>query len=163
MAPATVRLPWCRAPSTALSSVDKTILKGKREMASDAGFAVGPTSMGTTRAEGDALGSVIGCGLAASGPWQKTGVEVTELELSFGRVVLAPAFNFGGKEIVVCSVSPPAPARRGALAMLVAARLESTSLVLCSEMGLQCRRASYVSNLRGVFVKSTSHWGRPHR
>lgn len=49
--------------------------------------------------------NVPGRDLAADWPWQKMGTDVTESRLSFGKACLAPACDFGSKEIVAWSVS----------------------------------------------------------
>ena len=85
------------------------------------------------------------------GPWQKMGTDVTEFKLSFGRAYLAPAYDFGSKEIVAWSVSehPDLAQQEEMLAMLVAAKPRGEEPMLHSDMGWQYRHASYVGRLRG--------------
>lgn len=58
---------------------------------------------------------------AADGPWQKMGTDVTEFKCSFGKAYLAPACDFGSKEIVAWSVSehPDLAQQEEMLSMLV--------------------------------------------
>ena len=54
---------------------------------------------------GETFENVIGRDFEAGGPWQKMGTDVTEFRLSFGKAYLAPAYDFGSKEIVAHSIS----------------------------------------------------------
>lgn len=98
---------------------------------------------------GEVFGNVLGRDLSADGPWQRMGTDVTESRRSFGKAYLAPAYDFGSKEIVAWSISEsPGLAQQGEmLAMLMAAKPEGASPVLHSDMGWQYQHATYVSAL----------------
>ena len=84
---------------------------------------------------GETFENVLGRDFAADGPWQKTGTDVTEFKGSFGKAYLAPACDFGSKEIVAWSVSeyPDLAQQEEMLAMLVAAKPEGAAPVLHSD------------------------------
>lgn len=105
---------------------------------------------------------MLGRDFAADGPWQKMGTDVTEFRLSFGKAYLAPAYDFGSKEIVAWSVSehPDLAQQEEMLAMLVAAKSEGAAPVLHSDMGWQYQHAKYVGALtENGFVQSMSRKG----
>lgn len=60
---------------------------------------------------GETFENLVARDFSAEGPWQKMGADVTEFKCSFGKVYLAPVYDFGSKEIVAWSVSrsPVAP------------------------------------------------------
>ena len=111
---------------------------------------------------GETFENVLGRDFAADGPWQKMGTDVTEFKCSFGKAYLAPAYDFGSKEIVAWSVSehPDLAQQEEMLSMLVAAKPEGAAPVLHSDMGWQYQHASYVARLReNGFVQSMSRKG----
>jgi transposase InsO family protein len=80
---------------------------------------------------GETSGKVLGRDFAADGPWQKMGTDVTEFKCGFGKAHLAPACDFGSREIVAWSVSghPDLARQEEMLAMLVAAKPEGAAPV----------------------------------
>ncbi len=111
---------------------------------------------------GEVFENVLGRDLSADGPWQKMGTDVTEFKCSFGKAYLAPAYDFGSKEIVAwpISESPGLAQQEGMLAMLVAAKPEGAAPVLHSDMGWQYQHAAYVSALaENGFTQSMSRKG----
>jgi putative transposase len=111
---------------------------------------------------GEVFENVLGRDFSADGPWQKMGTDVTEFKCSFGKAHLAPAYDFGSREIVAWSVSehPDLAQQEGMLSMLVAAKPEGAAPVLHSDMGWQYQHASYVAKLReNGFVQSMSRKG----
>lgn len=57
------------------------------------------------RRVGETFENVLGRDFAADGPRQKIGTEVTQFRCSFGKAYLAPAYDFGSREIVAWSIS----------------------------------------------------------
>lgn len=113
-------------------------------------------------AVGETFESVPGRDFATDGPWQKMGTDVTEFKCGFGKAYLAPAYDFGSREIVAWSVSehPDLAQQEEMLAMLVAAKPEGAAPVLHSDMGWRHRHASHVAKLRGNgFAQSMSREG----
>jgi transposase InsO family protein len=111
---------------------------------------------------GETFENVLGRDFSADGPWQKMGTDVTEFKCSFGKAYLAPAYDFGSKEIVAWSISesPGLAQQEEMLAMLMAAKPEGASPVLHSDMGWQYQHATYVSALaENGFTQSMSRKG----
>lgn len=54
---------------------------------------------------GETFESALGCDFASDGPWRKMGTDVTEFRCSFGKAYLAPAYDFGSREIAAWSIS----------------------------------------------------------
>lgn len=111
---------------------------------------------------GETFENLIGRDFSAGGPWEKMGTDVTEFGCSFGKAYLAPAYDFGSREIVAWSISPrpDLAQQREMLAMLAAAKPEGAEPVLHSDMGWQYQHPSYVSALReGGFAQSMSRKG----
>lgn len=50
--------------------------------------------------------------LASDGPWRKMGTDAAEFRRSFGKACLAPACDFGSREVAAWSISE-SPGRRG--------------------------------------------------
>ncbi|MST72031.1 IS3 family transposase [Olsenella porci] len=144
---------------------DKTVLRMTDEMGLSCGIRreTDRHGHGSYRGKvGETFENVIGRDFAADGPWQKMGTDVTEFNCGFGRANLAPACDFGSREIVAWSVSerPDLAQQEEMLAMLVAAKPEGAAPVLHSDMGWQHRHASYVAKLReNGFVQSMSRKG----
>lgn len=111
---------------------------------------------------GETFENVLGRDFSADAPWRKMGTDVTEFRCSFGKVYLAPVYDFASKEIVAHSVSrhPDMAQQREMLGMLVAAKPEGATPVLHSDMGWQYRHGDHVSRLRdNGFVQSMSRKG----
>lgn len=144
---------------------DKTVLKMMREMGLRCGIRR-ETDYHRYNSYGGVVGetfeNVIGRDFEAGGPWQKMGTDVTEFRLSFGKAYLAPAYDFGSKEIVAHSISlhPDLAQQEEMLERLVAAKPEGARPVLHSDMGWQYQHATYVSALaENGFVQSMSRKG----
>ena len=144
---------------------DKTVLKMMREMGLRCGIRreTDYHRYNSYRGVvGETFENVIGRDFEAGGPWQKMGTDVTEFRLSFGKAYLAPAYDFGSKEIVAHSISlhPDLAQQEEMLERLVAAKPEGARPVLHSDMGWQYQHATYVSALaENGFVQSMSRKG----
>ncbi len=82
---------------------DKTVLKVMNEMGLRCRIRKEADRHGYSSyrgAVGETFENVIGRDFSADGPWQKLGTDVTEFKLSFGRAYLAPAYDFGSKEML---------------------------------------------------------------
>ena len=144
---------------------DKTVLKTMREMGLRCGIRRGTDyhrHNSYRGVVGEAFESVLGRDFEADGPWQKMGTDVTELRLSFGRAYLAPAYDFGSKEIVAHSISghPDLEQQREMLSMLAEAKPGWASPVMRTDMGWQYQHAEFVAALEGMgIVQSMSRRG----
>lgn len=144
---------------------DKTVLKVMNEMGLRCRIRKEADRHGYSSykgAVGETFENVIGRDFSADGPWQKLGTDVTEFKLSFGRAYLAPAYDFGSKEIVAWSISehPDLAQQEEMLEALMAAKPEGASPVMHSDMGWQYQHDLYVSALRGNgFTQSMSRKG----
>ena len=54
---------------------------------------------------GKTFENVLGRDVAADGPWEKMGTDVTELRQPWGKAYFAPAFDFGSCEMAARSIS----------------------------------------------------------
>lgn len=144
---------------------DKTVLKVMHEMGLSCGIRREGGRRGYSSYRGDVgatFENVVGRDFSADGPWEKLGTDVTEFRCSFGKAYLAPAYDFGSKEIVAWSISesPGLAQQEEMLAMLMAAKPDGATPIMHSDMGWQYQHASYVSALReGGFVQSMSRKG----
>lgn len=144
---------------------DKTVLRTMGEMGLRCGIRreTDHHGHGSYRGKvGEVFENVLGRDFSADGPWQKMGTDVTEFRCSFGKAYLAPAYDFGSKEIVAWSISesPGLAQQEEMLAMLVAAKPEGAAPVLHSDMGWQYQHAAYVSALaENGFTQSMSRKG----
>lgn len=133
---------------------DKTVLKMMREMGPRSGIRretdyhrynsyKGPV--------GEIFENVIGRDFEADGPWQKMGTDVTEFKLSFGKAYLAPAYDFGSKEIVARSISlhPDLAQQEEMLEALVAAKPEGATGTTSSRSSATSRSTSSTGTIRG--------------
>ena len=87
---------------------DKTVLKMMREMGLRCGIRRERKyhRYNSYKGEvGQSFDNIIGRDFKADRPWQKMGTDVTEFKLSFGKVYLAPVYDFASKEIVAHSIS----------------------------------------------------------
>ena len=87
---------------------DKTVLKMMREMGLRCGIRreTDYHRYNSYRGEvGETFENVLGRDFGADGPWRKMGTDVTEFRCSFGKAYLAPAYDFGSREIVAWSIS----------------------------------------------------------
>ena len=113
-------------------------------------------------AVGETFENVLGRDFAADGPRQKMDADVTEFRLPFGKAHLAPACDFGSKEIVAHSISPrPDLAQQEEmLAMLMETKPGWARPVPHSDMGWQHQHAAHVGALaENGFVQSMSRKG----
>lgn len=103
---------------------------------------------------GETFDNVIGRDFAADGPWQKMGTDVTEFKCSFGKAYLAPAYDFGSREIVAWSISrsPNLAQQAEMLDMLLGKMPEGAAPVMASDMGWQYQHPSYCGRLRGAGI-----------
>ena len=111
---------------------------------------------------GKTFESTLGRGFASDGPWRKTGTDATEFRRSFGKAHLAPARDFGSREIAAWSISePPDTARREeTLDMLVSRMPEGVRPAPQPDMGRQHQGDRYVSGPRAAgIVQSMSRKG----
>ena len=144
---------------------DKTVLKMMREMGLRCGIRreTDYHRYNSYKGEvGETFENVLGRDFEADGPWQKMGTDVTEFRLSFGKAYLAPAYDFGSKEIVAWSVSehPDLAQQEEMLDMLMAAKPEGARPVMHSDMGWQYQHAVYVGALaENGFTQSMSRKG----
>nr|WP_239464519.1 IS3 family transposase [Collinsella tanakaei] len=144
---------------------DKTVLKTMREMGLGCGIRreTDYHRYSSYKGEvGETFENVLGRDFSADGPWQKMGTDVTGFRLSFGKAHLAPAYDFGSKEIVAWSVSehPDLAQQEEMLDMLMAAKPEGARPVMHSDMGWQHRHAVYVGALaENGFTQSMSRKG----
>ena len=133
-------------------AADKTVLKVMNEMGLRCGIRRETDRHRYNSYKGGVgktFGDVLGRDFSADGPWQKTGTDVTEFKLSFGKAYLAPVYDFGSKEIVAWSVSerPDLAQQEEMLEMLVAAKPEGARPILHSDTGWQYQHAAYVGKL----------------
>ena len=144
---------------------DKTVLRMMREMGLRCGIRreTDYHRYNSYKGEvGETFENVLGRDFEADGPWQKMGTDVTEFKLSFGKAYLAPAYDFGSKEIVAHSISqhPDLAQQEEMLGMLMAAKPEGARPVMHSDMGWQYQHAVYVGALaENGFVQSMSRKG----
>ena len=111
---------------------------------------------------GETFENVLGRDFAADGPWRKMGTDVTEFRCSFGKAYLAPAYDFGSREIVAWSISrsPDLAQQREMLDGLAEAMPEGAEPVMQMDMGWQYQHADFVGALRGLgIVQSMSRKG----
>ena len=143
---------------------DKTVLKMMREM----GIRCTIRRKAARRyssyrgAVGETFENVLGRDFRADGPWQKMGTDVTEFKCSFGKAYLAPAYDFGSREIAAWSITEsPNLAQQGEmLDMLLPKVPEGAAPVMCSDMGWQYQHPGYCRRLREAgIVQSMSRKG----
>ena len=106
--------------------------------------------------------NVIGRDFEAEGPWQKMGTDVTEFKQPWGKAYLAPAYDFGSKEIAAWSISrrPDMAQQAEMLDMLIAKMPEGAHPVMQSDMGWQYQHAGYCERLEEAgIVQSMSRKG----
>ncbi|WP_220396055.1 DDE-type integrase/transposase/recombinase, partial [Collinsella intestinalis] len=111
---------------------------------------------------GETFENVLGRDFAADGPWRKMGTDVTEFRCSFGKAYLAPAYDFGSREIVAWSISrsPDLAQQREMLDGLAEVMPEGAEPVMQMDMGWQYQHADFVGALRGLgIIQSMSRKG----
>ena len=144
---------------------DKTVLKMMREMGLRCGIRreTDHHRYNSYRGVvGETFKNVLGRDFAADGPWRKMGTDVTEFRCSFGKAYLAPAYDFGSREIVAWSISrsPDLAQQREMLDGLAEAMPEGAEPVMQMGMGWQYQHADFVGALRGLgIVQSMSRKG----
>lgn len=144
---------------------DKTVLKMMREMGPRCGIRRETDCHRYNSCRGvvgETFENVLGRDFAADGPWRKMGADVTEFRCSFGKAHLAPAYDFGSREIVAWSISkrPDMEQQREMLDGLAEAMPEGAEPVMQMDMGWRCRHAEFVAALKGMgVVQSMSRKG----
>lgn len=144
---------------------DKTALKMMREMGMSCGIRRETDHRRYSSYKGvvgETFENVLGRDFAADGPWQKLGTDVTELKCSFGKACLAPAYDFGSREIVAWSIteSPNLAQQEEMLDMLLPKLPRGAKPVMGSDMGWQYQHPSYCERLRAAgVVQSMSRKG----
>lgn len=144
---------------------DKTVLKMMREMGLSCGIRR-ETDYHRYNSFRGVVGrtfeNVLGRDFEADGPWQKIGTDVTEFKGPWGKAYLAPAYDFGSKEIVSWSVSrsPNMAQQREMLDGLLARKPRDARPIMHSDMGWQYQHASYAGALEEAgIVQSMSRKG----
>lgn len=144
---------------------DKTALKMMREMGMSCGIRRETDHHRYSSYKGvvgETFENVLGRDFAADGPWQKLGTDVTEFKCSFGKAYLAPAYDFGSREIVAWSIteSPNLAQQEEMLDMLLPKLPRGAKPVMGSDMGWQYQHPSYCERLRAAgVVQSMSRKG----
>ena len=136
---------------------DKTVLKMMREMGLRCGIRreTDYHRYNSYRGEvGETFENVLGRDFEADGPWRKMGTDVTEFRCSFGKAYLAPAYDFGSREIVAWSISkrPDMEQQREMLDGLAEAMPEGAEPVMQMDMGWQYQHRAFTGRLRGLGV-----------
>ena len=155
----------CLRAERGVRIADKTVLKMMREMGISCGIRreTGRRRYDSYRGVvGETFENVLGRDFAADGPWQKMGTDVTEFKCSFGKAYLAPAYDFGSREIAAWSISesPDMAQQEEMLDMLAPLVPAGARPVMHSDMGWQYQHARYVSRLGDAgFVQSMSRKG----
>ena len=111
---------------------------------------------------GETFENLLGRDFSADGPWQKLGTDVTEFKQRWGKAYLAPAYDFGSKEIVAWSISehPSLMQQEEMLAMLLPKVPEGAHPIMQSDMGWQYQHKTYRDALRGAgIIQSMSRKG----
>ncbi len=144
---------------------DKTVLKMMREMGLRCGIRreTDYHRYNSYRGEvGETFENVLGRDFAADGPWRKMGTDVTEFRCSFGKAYLAPAYDFGSREIVAWSISerPDMEQQREMLDGLAKAMPEGAEPVMQMDMGWQYQHRAFTGRLRGLMDMG---WQYQHR
>ena len=144
---------------------DKTVLKIMREMGVSCGIRRETDYHRYNSYKGvvgETFENVIGRDFEADGPWRKMGTDVTEFKHPWGKVYLAPVYDFGSKEIVAWSVSlsPNMAQQMDILDQLFARMPAGAKPVLHSDMGWQYQQKAWSNRLKehGV-VQSMSRKG----
>lgn len=103
---------------------------------------------------GETFENALGRDFASDGPWRKMGTDVAEFRRSFGRAYLAPACDFGSREIAAWSISesPDMAQQEEMPDMLVSRMPEGARPVLQSDMGWRYQSDRYVSRLRAAGI-----------
>lgn len=144
---------------------NKTVLKMMREMGMGCGIRrkTGHRRYSSYKETvGETSENVLGKDFAADGPWQKLGTDVAEFKCSFGKAYLAPAYDFGSREIVAWSISesPNLAQQEEMLDMLLPKLPRGAKPVMGSDMGWQYQHPSYCERLRAAgMVQSMSRKG----
>ena len=137
---------------------DKTVLKVMREMGLRCGIRRETDRRRYNSYKGvvgETFENLLGRDFSADAPWEKLGTDVTEFKCSFGKAYLAPAYDFGSKEIVAWSVSqsPNLAQQMELLDGLLDALPEGAGPVLHSDMGWRYQHERWCSRLREAGVR----------
>ena len=103
---------------------------------------------------GEASGNVLGRDFASDGPWRKMGTDAAEFRCSFGKACLAPACDFGSREVAAWSISesPDTAQQEEMLDMPISRMPEGARPAPRSDMGWQHQGDRYVSRLRAAGI-----------
>lgn len=144
---------------------DKTVLKMMREMGMSCGIRreTDYHRYNSYRGRvGEAFENAIGRDFGADGPWEKMGTDVTEFRQPWGKAYLAPAYDFGSKEIVSWSISerPDLAQQDEMLDGLIAKMPPGARPIMHSDMGWQYQHERYCGRLASAgIVQSMSRKG----
>ena len=159
------QIAMCLRAEEGVRIADKTVLKMMREMGISCGIRR-ETDYHRYNSYRGVVGktceNVLGRDFEADGPWQKLGTDVTEFRQSWGKAYLAPAYDFGSKEIAAWSISrhPDMAQQVEMLDMLTPKIPEGARPVMHSDMGWQYQHASYCGRLEEAgIVQSMSRKG----
>lgn len=159
------QIAMCLRAEEGVRIADKTVLKMMREMGMRCGIRR-ETDYHRYNSYKGVVGktfeNVLGRDFSADGPWQKLGTDVTEFSQPWGKAYLAPAYDFGSKEIVAWSIArrPNMAQQREMLDMLLAKMPDGARPIMASDMGWQYQHRGYWKRLEeaGV-VQSMSRKG----
>lgn len=159
------QIAMCLRAEDGVRIADKTVLKMMREMGLSCGIRR-ETDYHRYNSYKGAIGrtfeNVVGRDFGADGPWQKLGTDVTEFKAPWGKAYLAPAYDFGSKEIVSWSISrsPNMAQQREMLDGLLAKKPQDAKPTMHSDMGWQYQHDGYCKTLEDAgIVQSMSRKG----
>lgn len=109
---------------------------------------------GVRPAAADMFERGLGRDFASDGPWRKMGTDATEFRCSFGKACLAPACDFGSREVAAWSISesPDTAQQEEMLDMPISRMPEGARPAPRSDMGRQHQGDRYVSRLRAAGI-----------
>ena len=159
------QIAMCLRAEEGAAIADKTVLKMMREIGISCGMRR-ETDYHRYNSYKGVVGrtfeNVLGRDFGADGPWQKLGTDVTEFKQKWGKAYLAPAYDFGSKEIVAWSISrsPSMMQQNEMLDMLIPKIPEGAHPIMQSDMGWQYQHEGYCGRLEGAgIVQSMSRKG----
>lgn len=159
------QIAMCLRAEEGVRIADKTVPRMMREMGISCGIRRETDYHGYNSYRGvvgKTFENVLGRDFEADGPWQKLGTDVTEFRQPWGKAYLAPAYDFGSKEIVAWSVSehPDMAQQREMLDMLLPKVPEGCHPIMHSDMGWQYQHDWYCGRLKAAgIVQSMSRKG----
>ena len=159
------QIAMCLRAEEGVTIADKTVLKMMHEMGISCGIRRETDHHRYSSYKGDVgrtFGNVLGRDFSADGPWQKLGTDVTEFRQPWGKAYLAPAYDFGSKEIAAWSISrhPDMAQQKEMLDMLLPKIPKGSHPVMQSDMGWQYQHPAYCDRLEAAgVVQSMSRKG----